>query len=118
MGTFSQPITLISPTGDETETQDAVVDTGATFTIVPASVLERLGMTSHRTVTLRLANGRLQQGSIGWVRVQLNGLEENTICVFGEPDSPSAIGAVTLETFLLAADPVEQRLVPVEGLRL
>ena len=37
------------------------------------------------------------------------------ICVFGDPDSPPIIGAHTLEGFLLSVDPVQQRLVPVEG---
>ena len=118
MGTFNQPITLISATGDETETLDALVDTGSTFTIVPATVLEKLGVTPHREVTLRLASGALEERAVGWARAKLDGLEENIICVFGGPDSPAVIGAVTLETFLLAVDPVSQRLVPVEGLAL
>jgi len=35
--------------------------------------------------------------------------------VFGATGSPPTIGAVTLEGFLLGVDPVEKRLVPVEG---
>ena len=118
MGTFSQPITLISTTGDETETLDAIVDTGATFTAAPIAVLERLGVEAIRTVTLRLANGELERRRIGEVKARLNSVEHTIVCVFGEPGTPAVIGAVTLETFLLAIDPVAQRLVPVEGLWL
>ena len=31
---------------------------------------------------------------------------------------PTLLGAVTLEAFLLAVDPVHETLVPVEGLRI
>ena len=47
---------------------------------------------------------------------QIDGVESTTLCVFGDPDAPPLIGAHTLEGFLLVVDPVEQRLVPREGL--
>ena len=55
---------------------------------------------------------------LGRVRADLNGESEIIICVFGEPDGPSVIGALTLEVFLLGVNPVDQRLVPVEGYQL
>ena len=115
MGTFTQGITLKSASGNGAETLEALVDTGSSFTMVPAAVLERLGVEPHRTVPLRLANGQRERRRIGWVRIELDGMEETTLCVFGEPGSPPIIGAHTLEGFLLAVDTLEQRLVPVEG---
>jgi hypothetical protein len=47
--------------------------------------------------------------------IGLSGTEEITYVVFGEPGSPPSIGAITLESLLLGVDPVEQRLVPVDG---
>jgi hypothetical protein len=47
--------------------------------------------------------------------VELEGLEGPTYVVFGSNGAPPAIGAVTLEGFLLGVDPVGQRLIPVEG---
>jgi len=47
--------------------------------------------------------------------VELDGLEGPTYVVFGTNGSPPAIGAVTLEGFLLGVDPVAQSLVPVDG---
>ncbi len=52
---------------------------------------------------------------IGDVTVELNGEIETIICVFGDVDATRLIGAVTLESFLLAVDPIGQRLVPAEG---
>ena len=116
MGTFAHTITLIADSGDRTEPLEALVDTGSTFTSVPAPILERLGVVPHRTVNLRLANGNLERRAIGEVRAELDGVQHTIICIFGEPDSPPVIGAHTLEAFLLAADRVARRLVPTEGL--
>ncbi len=44
MGTFFYPITLIGPSGRRKGTVEALVDTGATFTSVPADILEELGV--------------------------------------------------------------------------
>ena len=114
MGTFSQPITLTGPAGASV-TLEAIVDTGAAFTTVPASVLEGLGVQSHRTARLRLANGERVEWRLGHVKASLDGLEDTILCVFGSEAAPALIGAHMLEAFLLGVDPVEQRLVPKEG---
>ena len=67
MGTFTQPITLHASSGDHTEELDALVDTGATFTIVPAPILERLGVAPHRRVRLRLANGQSEERALAQI---------------------------------------------------
>ena len=115
MGTFTHPITLYSASGDRSETLEALVDTGSTFTGILAPILERLGIASHRTVRLRLANGEVDERALSQVRAELDGVTENILCVFAEPDAPAVIGAITLEIFLLSVDPVELRLVPVVG---
>ena len=118
MGTFTHPITLYSASGDRSETLEALVDTGATFSSVPTPVLEGLGIVPERTVELRLANGQIDRRAIGEARAELNGVSATIICVFGDPNAPPVIGAITLEIFLLSVDPVERRLVPVAGYRL
>ena len=118
MGTFSHPITLISPAGDRTETCDGLVETGATFSSAPATMLENLGVAPQWSSRLRLADGRVVEHQMGEVMAQLDGIRRTIICIFGPPDAPALIGAHTLEAFLLAVDPVEQRLVPVDALWL
>jgi predicted aspartyl protease len=114
MGTFMHPITLIGPSGQR-RTVDALVDTGSTFTSVPGDMLRQIGVESRREVRLRLADGRSHTQQLGRVLIQLNGVEEITFVLFGEPESPPTIGAITLETLLLGVDPAGQRLVPIEG---
>ena len=40
MGTFSVQIQVGNPSGQRFETIDAMVDSGATYTVLPASLLE------------------------------------------------------------------------------
>jgi len=114
VGTFFHPITLIG-SADQRIVVDALVDTGATFTSVPNELLLNLGVEPRRQVSLRLADGRSHLQRVGYMMVELDGLEGPTYVVFGENASPPAIGAVTLEGFLLGVDPVEQKLVAVQG---
>lgn len=116
MGTFTHSITLIPPVGDRTETVNGLVDTGAMFTVIPASVLERLGVTPLRILPVRFANGQVQRCQMGEVDVELEGKRIPILCLFGSEDVLPLIGAHTLEAFLLTVDPVEQSLVLKEAL--
>ena len=116
MGTFSHPLEVGDPQGQRFEQVETLVDTGATFTVLPANLLQRLGVSYQRTIRFRLADGSILEREAGETVVRLNGLVLTTTVVFGEEGAPSLLGAVTLETALLAVDPVRQELVPTEGL--
>ncbi len=93
---------------------EALVDTGATYTVVPRDVLERLGITPQFRRRFRVADGRVVELDMAWAVVKVEGEMTYTICVFGEPGMDALLGAVTLEELGLGVDPVNQRLVPVE----
>lgn len=112
MGTFHYEISLGPKDGSRFESVSALVDTGSTYTVVPASVLEGLGVTPEWTGFFELADGRQQEYGLAEIRLRLDGQERTTICIFGSPDSEPLLGAYALEGFGLAADPVNQRLVP------
>jgi len=112
--TFFHPITLIGPSG-ASEALEALVDTGAMFTTIPAPILERLGVRPFDTIPVRFANGQTGAWPIGLVEAELDGRRRPILCLFGSPDAPPIIGARTLEAFLLAVDPVEEKLVPNEA---
>ncbi len=118
MGTFRHSIELGAGPNGPFETVEALVDTGATYTTVPASVLERLGVTSHRRDTFVLADGRRVTRALGRAWVRVDGRDESTVVVFGEENTPALLGAYTLEGLALAADPVNRRLVPLPELYL
>ncbi len=114
MGTFSCPLKLTNIEGDKSVEVDAVVDTGAFFTVVPALLLERIGVYPQKIVRLKLADGRLDSREVGEARVHIDGKNAITQVVFGGDDSIVLLGALTLESLLLAVEPVGQRLVPIE----
>jgi clan AA aspartic protease len=97
---------------------EALVDTGSTFTAVPGRILEGLGVRPVRREPFRLANGQFVESDVGDALVRLQGKETSTPVIFGEPGEEPLLGAVTLESLLLAVDPVHQVLVPVQGLRM
>jgi predicted aspartyl protease len=114
MGTFFHSIRLIGPSGT-TETLEALVDTGAMFTTIPAPILERLGVRAFRTMPVRFANGQIDEWRLGQVDAELVGVRMPILCLFGSSDAPPLIGAHALEAFLLTVDPAEEKLVPKEA---
>ena len=58
------------------------------------------------------ASGEDMTFPMGQVLMRLNGEEMSTVLLAGSSGCVGLIGAVTLEQFALAADPVHQRLVP------
>lgn len=116
MGTFKVALEVGDPAARTFEPVEALVDTGSTYTVMPASTLRRLGVTPHRRSTFELADGSRQEWETGRTWVRLDGRSELTLVVFGAEGVEPILGAVTLEEFLLAPDPVRRRLVPVTGL--
>lgn len=106
------------PEGLRYEYVDALVDSGSTYNILPASLLRRLDVQVRRSATFRLADDRRVQRELGQTWVRLNGEEYIAPVVFGDDEAQPLLGAVTLEIFQLGIDPVGMRLIPVEGLMM
>ena len=118
MGTFTVPLEVADPQGHRYETVDAVVAFGATYTVLPGSILERLGVRPHATRRFVLADGSRVERGYGRTWMRLNGHQELSPVVFWDEGAQPLLGAVTLEIFSLAIDPVNGRLVPVDALML
>jgi len=118
MTTFSVRLQIGDLAATRFEDIEAVVDTGSTLSAVPRDLLQRLGVQPTRRQRFRIANGQLVENDVGDAMVRLAGLQGATPVIFGELGEPALLGAVTLEAFLLAVDPVHEALVPVEGLRI
>ena len=104
--------------GEQLEDLDVTVDTGSTFTAVPRTLLEKLGVPVRRTAQSRMADGRTVPVDIGWTVIRLEDQLFATQVTFAEEGEPPLLGVVTLEDALLAVDPVGQRLIPVDAERL
>jgi len=116
MGTFYVTIEIGDPLGERFEAIEALVDTGATLTSVPASILHGLGVTPTRRGTFRLADGRQVGMDMAETKVRVEGIDTTSWVLFGEEGAQALLGAYTLEGVLLGVDPFNRRLVPVEGL--
>jgi predicted aspartyl protease len=110
MGHFNVQTRIIGPTG-VSELVDLFVDTGATFLTIPRSLAERLELRSARTLAIVTAGGREEVWPLASVQIELEGHEVPTPCLIA-PDGPPLLGAVALESLVLAVDPVAKRLLP------
>ncbi len=117
MGTFTYPIEVVSADGSRTEIVDATVDTGSTYTCLPATMLRGLGIVPYRRIRSELADGSIVEDPVGEVRVRVEDVEITTIVIFTDEGAPALLGAYTLEGALLVVDPVLQRLAPTHALR-
>lgn len=116
MGAFRVSIEIGDPQGQRFQALEALVDTGATYTWVPRSILEGLGHQPLRRRPFILADGREVQYGMSWVPIRINGQTEQTLVIFGGEGTQPLLGVVTLEEFGLGVDAVNQRLVPTPGL--
>ena len=116
MGTFSVTVELSDIGKQHRETSEAMMDTGSSYTFIPRPVLNRLGIAVTGQRPFRLANEERVFYDIGWAMIRVDGSEAIALVVFGEPDVMPLLGAHALEGLGLAADPVNQRLVPVDAL--
>ena len=113
MGLFYVPARLTGPTG-RSEELELLVDTGATFLVVPRGLADRIELHPTRAGPLQIAGGREETWPLAEARLALDGVEVTTPCLIA-PQGPALLGAVALESLLLAVDPIAKRLVPVKG---
>ena len=116
MGTFTVEVEIGDPQGERWEKVEALVDTGASYTLLPRGLLERLGVSARDRARLRVATGQAIEQDLGQTWIRINGKSVITLVVFGEEGTAPLLGAYALEGLLLAPDPVNKRLVHVEGL--
>ena len=116
MGTFHYPIEIGDPQGQQFERIAALVDTGASYTTVPTSLLGRLGVPPGERRQFRLADDSVVERDTGITMVRLDGRVMPTVVVFAPEGAEPLLGAYTLEGFGLGVDPVGRRLMPVPGL--
>ena len=118
MGTFWVDLEIGDPDNTRFERVNALVDTGSTYSVMPASLLAQLDVARVDRQSFILANGQRIHRDIGETSVRIDGRIRTTLVVFSAEESQALLGAYTLEAFSLAADPVNRRLVPVDALAM
>lgn len=118
MGVVKVQIEILSPWRKETESLEVLVDTGATLSVLPETLLERLGVERIGKVKVRVGDRRRIVREVGIVQLRVQGQLAAARVIFGKPKDPTVLGLTVLEQLGLTIDPVERRLVPTELLLL
>ena len=111
MGTFEVLIGVSHLHHDNTVEVQALVDTGATDTVMPASLLDELGIERKQTVTYSLGDGSEVVYDTGPAMITYGQYNWPCPVAFGD-EGVYVVGATTLEIFKLIVDPVRQTLIP------
>ncbi|MDE2938679.1 MAG: clan AA aspartic protease [Chloroflexota bacterium] len=118
MGTFSVDVEIGDPDGREFIVVNALVDTGAPYTALPESLLQRLRVRPRADRRFRLADGRVVRLPLGVTVMRFMDEEWPVYVIFAPDDSQPLLGATALEAFSLVVDLNEGRLVPADALLL
>ena len=97
----------------KTETLEFIVDSGAVYSVVPASVLRRLKIKAAAKEEFTLADGSTivrRKGGAMFKHEKKVGFAD---VIFGENDDATLLGALTLEALGLALDPLKRQLKPL-----
>jgi predicted aspartyl protease len=117
MGVFTVKVTVWNPRKPEIKIDlELLVDSGATYTVIPANVLKSLEIESIRLIRLRLADNRVIEKPLGEIGIEIEGYKVSaTPVVFGD-EGIYLLGSVTMEQLGLMPDPVYKKLKPTEAL--
>jgi predicted aspartyl protease len=119
MSTFSAKVSVWNPERpDRKEELDLFVDTGAAYSWISRSRLERLGVKPARRMPFRTIEGRVLERDLAVVYVATDGREVPDIVVMAEAGEMEVVGAHSIEGLGMAADPVQKKLVPTVMLAL
>ena len=117
MGFIHVDVWVSNPSTPETSEEIRVlVDTGATLSVLPASLLERLGILRMDSQRFR-SSGNVVTRDVGAVTMHYDGASGGVTAAFGD-DDPPIMGLTSLLTMGLEVDPEAGRLKHVEILML
>ena len=118
MGTFSVEIEIGDSLREQWVTLDALVDTGAFITSVPASILRELGVEPMGQRRVRFGQGEVRNLDYGQTWLRAEGQEITTFVLFNDEGTTPLLGAYAIEGLFMAVDPVTQQLVPLEEIHI
>ncbi len=96
-----------------TERLDFLIDSGATYSVVPLAVLERLQIRPLCEEEFRLADGTRIRRRKGIALFKYGDRVGGADVIFGEEGDSVLLGAMTLEALGLSLDPLRRELKPL-----
>ena len=117
MGTFSVMLGVKNTNGGEFVSVEALVDTGASYTVLGEDLLASLGIQPDEQEQFQWGDDSIVEWDIGEARMRLGGSERTTPVAFGPPGVSPLLGALALQIFRLTVDPMNERLVRLPPVR-
>lgn len=114
MGLTSVDLNVGNPAKPKvTEKINCIVDSGAIYSVIPKSVLKRLGIKPLATQEFRLADGSKIERKKGGALFRYGDLVGVADVIFGEKGDSNLLGMLTLESLGLGLDPLKRELHPL-----
>ncbi|MBI4310701.1 MAG: aspartyl protease family protein [Chloroflexi bacterium] len=107
--------TVRGPTGTEAAVR-FLVDSGATYPLLPKPVWEKAGLAPRRRLTFTLADGTPIERDVSECYIVLSQGEGHTPVILGETGDEALLGVVTLEVLGLVFNPFNRTLQPMRML--
>ncbi|HIE38789.1 MAG TPA: aspartyl protease [Anaerolineae bacterium] len=101
---------------DREATVRFLVDSGATYTLVPYQVWQEIGLSPRRSAVFTLADGTTVERRISECYIMLPQGEGHTPVILGEPGDEPLLGMVTLEILGMVLNPFTRTLQPMKML--
>jgi clan AA aspartic protease len=103
------------PVGKEEQVR-FLVDSGATYSLLPESVWRTIGLTPKREYEFTLADGTIIKRKVSECYISLPQGEGHAPVILGEAGDEALLGVVTLEVLGLVLDPFKRTLRPMHML--
>ena len=103
--------TVTGPTGRAT--LEFLVDSGATYTLLPYDTWRSIGLAPKRPVRFTLADGTMIERQVSECYIELSQGDGHTPVILGEPGDEALLGVITLEILGLVLNPFTRTLQPM-----
>lgn len=114
MGATMVEATVRGPAGERQVR--LLVDSGATYSLLPQDVWQAIGLQPTRRVATALADGSSVERDVSEAFFILAEGSAHSPVFLGEPGDHALLGVVTLETIGLVLNPFTRRLYPMQML--
>lgn len=112
MGLVSVEGTVMGP-GGQKATLEFLVDSGASYTLLPDAIWRSLGLAPKRSIRCTLADGTVVERRVSECHITLPQGDGHTPVILGEPGDQALLGVITLENLGLVLNPFNRTLQPM-----
>ena len=107
---------LVKGLAGKEETVKFLVDSGATYSLLPKAAWEALGLKPRKKMSFTLADGTTVERSVSEALISFPQGEAHSPVILGEEGDEPLLGVVTLEILGLVFNPFQRTLQPMRML--